>query len=305
VRSTLRAFLVMVASIGLPAVVLAANVVDLGVRVNGPNVRNGDVATFQIYVANAGPVATNDRVTVEIALPGSFSFLSGGGNGFACTADGPTVTCHRDSPIGQGSVDFPVRLNVCATTARVSIVANVLYAADNNPASNRYSRGASVRPGACRTVATSTPTPTVPGSNPTPTPTATTPAMEIPSFTDLSISLTRTTNFRAGTVAGYLIGVANNGPNATNQPILVHTTLADGVILLASTEDGWNCAATGSAVTCTRTAPLAARATTTFRLNLRLARSVAPSITTIVDVDYAGDTNPSNNRGIRPTVIRR
>lgn len=285
-------------------VTMAANVVDLGVRVNGPNVRNGDVATFQIYVGNAGPVATNDRVTVEIDLPGDFSFVSGGGNGFSCAENGATVRCHRDTPIGQGSVDFPLRVNVCAATARISMIATVHYAADNNPASNRYSRGASVRPGACRPAVTATPTPSGGGAA-TPTPTASETPAGPPAFTDVSLSLVRAANFRAGTVAAYVVTVSNNGPVATSQPILVRTTLAEGMLLLASTENGWSCMGSGVDVLCSRTAALAARTSTSFHVNLRLARNIAPSITTIADVDYPGDTNPSNNRGIRPTVIRR
>lgn len=294
----------------------AANTADLGVRLTAVSFRNGTPGLYTITVANAGPSATNDTITLDLDLPAGFSMLSGGGGQFTCEATGRSVRCIRTAGLAPGTVSFQVRVNVCSLVTRVSTTARVRYSDDDNLASNTTSRGTSVRLGPCaatptptRTAVptlTSSPTATVNGPTATPTATATSTPTAVPTAvaTDLSLNKTTVGTFRVGAVGTYFLVVANLGPAATNVPIVISDPLPNGLSFEAATGAGWSCSAVGQNVTCSYGAPLPAGSTSGVTLGVRIARSAAPTVTNIATLVYGGDTDSSNNTARRPTTIR-
>jgi uncharacterized repeat protein (TIGR01451 family) len=80
----------------------------------------GQSAQYTLAVTNTGSLATSGVITIVDALPAGMSFLSGGGNGFTCSAIAQVVTCVGSPTIAPaGSVSFPLNVLIAADAAQV------------------------------------------------------------------------------------------------------------------------------------------------------------------------------------------
>ena len=71
------------------------------------------MTSYTLTVTNAGNLASVPPDTVQDTLPGGFVFVSGGGNGWTCTASGQNVTCTSGTPIPPGgSSTFTITVSV-------------------------------------------------------------------------------------------------------------------------------------------------------------------------------------------------
>jgi hypothetical protein len=67
--------------------------------------------SYSMTVMNTGSGPSLGTITVTDVLPASLQFVSGGGNGWACSANSQTVTCQTSSPIAASSTSsFPLQV---------------------------------------------------------------------------------------------------------------------------------------------------------------------------------------------------
>jgi uncharacterized repeat protein (TIGR01451 family) len=65
---------------------------NIGSNATGFNLFAGLNGTYSVFLSNRGTAAATSMVVTDV-LPPEFTFVSGGGNGFSCTASGQIVTC--------------------------------------------------------------------------------------------------------------------------------------------------------------------------------------------------------------------
>ncbi len=180
---------------------------------------------YTFTVSNTGTGATSGAVTVSDILPAGMVFVSGGGNGWTCSATGQTVTCSSTAPIAiSANSTFTLRVN--PTTA------------GTQPNSATVTGGGSL-----------TSTTSVPCQNCTTGPSTVTIAAQ-PS--DLAIAIQQPSVLAAGQTNPLLINVTNILSGVATGPQTVTLTLPAGVSAPATftAAGGWGCATTGQLVTC-------------------------------------------------------
>jgi uncharacterized repeat protein (TIGR01451 family) len=225
--------------------------------------------TFTIAVTNSGSAATSGTITVTDTLPSNFTFSSGSGGSFTCTASGQDVTCNRTSSMAA-SETATITLNVTPTTTGVVVnTATVVGGGDSSPASDD----------ATVTIATAP---------------------------DLSISKILSggaTSLRQNQNGSYDITIANQvGSAATSGTITMTDVLPPELTYVSATGAGFSCSVSGQTVTCSRTAAMSGGDSTTITLTVRPTVG-GVTITNTATVSGGGDTNTSNNSASRSTTI--
>jgi uncharacterized repeat protein (TIGR01451 family) len=109
--------------------------------------------------------------------------------------------------------------------------------------------------------------------------------------------------FQAGRQGNYVIGMTNQGPSATNQPIILHVELSDG-LSFAAISSPWTCEADGQLVTCTNLTSIPPHSGTSFVLTVDVGAAAVPRATTRLTVDYPGDTRALDNSALKFTSVR-
>ena len=62
----------------------------------------GGTGQYFVAVSNIGTGPTTDPIVVIDTLPTGMTFVSGGGDGFTCSAIGQVATCTRTTPLDAG-----------------------------------------------------------------------------------------------------------------------------------------------------------------------------------------------------------
>jgi len=104
----------------------------------GQNLFAGLTGTYSIFLRNLG-TATATTITITDVLPPEVTFVSGGGNGFSCSANGQLVTCaYSGVPFTPMSVTvFTITVTVSATApASLTHTISVPLAEDMVPSNN-------------------------------------------------------------------------------------------------------------------------------------------------------------------------
>ena len=83
----------------------------------------------------------------------------------------------------------------------------------------------------------------------------------------------------------------------------VTDSLPSGLTSTAATGAGWSCTPGGQSVTCTRSDPLAAGASSPITLTVQVAANAPASVTNTAMVAGGGDVDSSNNSASDPTTI--
>jgi len=122
-------------------------------------------------------------------------------------------------------------------------------------------------------------------------------------FPDLTVSSSHTGNFGAGFSEAYSLLVSNVGLVSTGTAMTVTDTLPSGLSFVSGSGSGWSCAASGQSVACTRSAVLAAAASTTIGLTVAVENSAAASVINSATVSTTEDLNSANNTGTDITTV--
>src|ERR1039458_4242464 len=231
------------------------------VKTASSNFVAGSNATYSIAVNNVSTGPTVGGITVTDTLNANFTFGSGAGTGWACSAVAQLVTCTNSGPIAGSASAANIVLTVAvnaAATGSISNTATVQTTDDNNAANN-----------------SSTATVTVTAAAP-----------------DLSITKTTSGAFVAGSNGIFQIAVSNVGTAATAGTITVTDTLNAAFAFVSSgTGTNWTCAAVLQVVTCTNPGPIAnGAAAGNITLTVGISGAASGSIANTATVADAGDT---------------
>jgi hypothetical protein len=116
-------------------------------------------------------------------------------------------------------------------------------------------------------------------------------------YPDLAIAIAHGP-LAAGKHATYTLTVSSVGFGPTTADIRVTDSLGPDLTFDSATGDGWQCGAVGATVTCTRSAPLDAGASTAITLGVVVSPQAPARIDTSATVSSTGDIDVSNDTAV-------
>ncbi|MBN8870549.1 MAG: DUF11 domain-containing protein [Solirubrobacterales bacterium] len=245
----------------------------------GTSLRVGDHGTYRVRVHNDGGSAIGTGTEVQVLLPDGLVPDVSGNAHWPCSVSGQTVTCTRvpTIPAGQSAPVFPVNFTVTSEAANtVTTTATLDVPGDLVAADNEDSDVQNV------------------------------------SRTDLSVALSSSGTWTAGTEASFDIQVANGGSADTVGPIALQSSLPEGIWYLSATGGGFSCAPDGTMLNCERGAALAAgQSTEKLTVKVKVSDTLAgdldlnAAISTLDDVEDANDTATIVQSVVLPAVVLR
>jgi uncharacterized repeat protein (TIGR01451 family) len=122
---------------------------------------------------------------------------------------------------------------------------------------------------------------------------------------DLAVDKTHVGNFGVETRGTYTLTVRNVGSAATSGTIALTDELPPELAYVSAVGVGWTCSAAGQTVTCTRTSPIGAGASSVVILTVAVLASASGTVTNQAEVAVAGEVNVSNNSAVDPTFVLR
>ncbi|WP_084149999.1 DUF11 domain-containing protein [Picosynechococcus sp. NKBG042902] len=253
----------------------------------------GQTSSYRLDILNNGPTeaiaSTTNPITVTDTLPTGFTFISGTGSGWTCTASGQNVTCTRSSNLAAGattSINLNVFVDGTATnptsnTAQVNLTgepsANIVLNDNNSNSRNRHTISTAVQQAADLSI-TKTLISTITNTSP--------PPETIPGLV-------------AGEQAVYELEITNNGLSniSDGEAITVIDNLPSNLNFVSGSGDGFSCNASGQAITCTKTNGLTVGQNATITLVVNVNSAATGTITNLASVDAATtpDPNPNND----------
>jgi uncharacterized repeat protein (TIGR01451 family) len=248
---------------------------ELSIDKAGPAVAEKGVNfNYTLTVSNSGTIASSGTITVKDTLATGLSFISGGGNGWACTASTislgqQVVTCSSTLAIAP-TASYPINLTVVSSlTGTVKNKAWVNGGGDITP--NLPSKEIT----------------TVINESTKP---------------NLVISKAGPSSATVGVNFDYTLTVSNNGTTGTSGIITVSDNLPTSVAFVSGSGTGWSCTASGQLVTCTTANQIAVNGSnniilTVTPISATLVGSPAKNIATVT-----GGGNPNPNPVPSPAV---
>ncbi len=227
--------------------------VDLGItKSHTPEpMQVGDRATYSLGVSNAGSTDDPGPLTVTDSLPAGLTFVSGGGDGWTCSAAGQDVTCTRAAGLQAtantaftlvvevGPLAYPAVTNTAVVSSR---------AEDPNPSNN----------------------------------TATDPGTVLPLY---QLGLEKTLTGATSSRADWTLTVTNHGPNVAPNGATVVDDLPSQLSYLGFEGAGWTCTAAGQQVTCDYPQQLAVDESTAVVLHTSIDPSASGTIVNSASID--------------------
>ncbi len=246
--------------------------IDLTLAKQGPDsVAPGSQAVYTLTIRNAGTGPTTGPITVTDTLPAGLAFVSGAGDGFVCAAAGRVVTCTRQSPplAAGGSAIVTITADVApGVSGAVRNVACVNTPGDKGQANDCGETTAAA-----------------PGS------------------VDLELTKDIAASGGVADPVSFRMTVRNLGTIAALPPLTLVDTLQSGLTFASAEGDGWQCAAAGQVVTCTRSTPLGAGEHSTVTLTVNIGPLAGAELRNCGDVRGVNETGPLTNN--RSCVDRR
>jgi len=196
----------------------------------------GATGTFRTIVTNEGPnAAPRGSIRVASRLPDGLSFSGAAGDGWTCDVDGDAtvVDCTTESALAVGAALAPLEVRVDVTPAAEGGVEAT------TEVSSDFARSAVAPQAADRSISVD-------------------PVAIVP-LADLSVTAAVQGQLTTGRDALWRIDVRNAGPSAADDPLLL-VRLPEGIEDVTASGDGFVCTVTGSELSCRRTSPLPADA---------------------------------------------
>jgi uncharacterized repeat protein (TIGR01451 family) len=221
-------------------------------------------AQLQLVPTNVGTAPTTGTTTITTTLPAGVTFTGSTTPGWTCVPSGSTVSCSTTTAIAP-SASLPVVLDLAiagSTASTISVPSTVSSPGDANAAND-----------------------------------AATSVVSVASAPDLQVTKTLVSSLIAGQGASYNIVVRNVGSAATTGPTTVTDTLASVLGYVLGTGGGFGCSASGTVVTCTRNASLAAGDSAVLVLNVNVQSVASGTVSNTARASTAGDPNPANDGG--------
>ncbi|WBP86319.1 hypothetical protein [Kitasatospora cathayae] len=237
-------------------------------KAHSGNFIQGRQGTYTITVGNNGNGPTNGTpVIMKDTLPSAMTAAGISGDGWAC--DLSTVTCNRRDVLVAGAAYPDISLTVDVSPTAPAQVTNTATASGGGDG----------------------------------TATATDPTTINPAGPSLTISKTHSGKFTPNQGGVYTITVGNNGTAPTRgTPVIVKDTLPAGLTAAGISGSNWTCDL--SAVTCTRSDPLAAGASyPPITLTVNVSPQAPRELVNTATVTGGGDgTATAVDRVIRGTA---
>ncbi len=216
----------------------------------------GQSGTYAIAVSNSGTAATTGTITVTDTLPTGLSFSAASGTGWTCSGSAQSATCTSTTAIAANASGNPIALTVNIAANAPGTLTNVASVSGG---------GASNVPGASDATTILHPA--------------------------LTIAKSHAGNFTVGSTGTYTILAGNNGTAATFGAIALIDTLPPGLTFGAASGNGWTCAATGVAITCTSLTPIAAGGTAPpLTVSVNVLAAAVPQVVNTATVSGGGAT---------------
>ena len=215
----------------------------------------GREGTYVLSIANIGQGPTLGPITVVDTLPTGLTFVSVSGTGWTATANGSVVTAIRTTTLAAGATtQIALRVDV-GPNAGPSVLnrAHVSTDGDPNPGNDSDDDLAEV------------------------------------GVIDLSLSKVATGPFEVGGLGTFTFTVINEGTVATSGAISVVDTLPAGLVYESIQGAGWSASQSGGVVTAVHNQVLAAGASTSFTMTVRISSIAAGPGSNTATVRTDGD----------------
>ena len=240
--------------------------------------RAGGIGEIEIEASNIGSAGTVEPTVVVVPLAASTSYRPTGSTvaGWLCSSPGTgtQITCSRTQSIGAEADAPPLKLRtnigvLAPESWTTEVVASTVGEAPERTGNNSASVEQELQVVDLRPIKSHNPS-----------------------------------NVKAGSRSGFQIVVENVGNATSSGTIRVDDAVNSVFGSVSASGSGWNCLVTGRAVSCTRTAPLAAGALTPpIRVNFDIPSEAFGVRDSISQVAHAGDPYPDNDTDTDPMTI--
>ncbi len=197
----------------------------------------GSNLDFTLRAHNAGP-STADQLRVTDSLPDGLSYVSATGTGWTCSVSGVVLTCDLAGTLAAGDDAPDITLTTLVGVAAYPTVTNTAQVSSTDADLPDTATGSDV--------------------------------VTVAAQAALQLTKTHLDSFQVGSVGHYRLSVHNTGSTESPGPLTLTDTLPDGLSYASASGAGWTCADTGTTVTCTYPAALAAGDSTELTLAVRV-----------------------------------
>lgn len=120
---------------------------------------------------------------------------------------------------------------------------------------------------------------------------------------DLAVRMSHDGNFAVAMPGVYKLTVTNVSLSRAVGPATIADTLPQGLTFVSGGGNGWQCAAVGQSITCTRSAALDAGEVSELTLTVTPGLEATPGVTNSVTVNQSLDINAANNTSADDTIV--
>ncbi len=237
----------------------------------------GGEGSYTIDVSNVGDLDSDGPAHVSDALPTELTYAGATGAGWSCSISSGTVSCDHAGPIAAGGAAAPITLDVVVDNdapATIDNTASVSTRDDADGSNDSDTDSANISPSLDAAVSIRPRVPDPPDDK-----------------------------FRVGTNATYTVAVRNDGADDLSGPISAEVTLPAGLTFTDYEGNGWSCSAAGAVVTCTHADGLEAETRSDVGIEVVVASTAVPSVTTGVEISAPGDGNAANDTDSATTDV--
>lgn len=234
----------------------------------------GRNATYSLQVENRGTAATVGGTRVTDNLPTGLRYVSAGGSGWSCAAQGAQVECNRSASLAAGTTAPTITLEAAVESAASGSIENNASVSTRDDANGSNNSDGDTR--------------------------------NVVAGPDLSLDLRlRGDSMRVGDRGTYTLAVRNVGERDTSGGTTATVSLPQGLSFVSGTGDGWSCSAATGGASCTRSDPVPANERRDIVLEVAVDRTADEAVTTTASVASTPDASSANNSDSEESSVTR